>query len=169
VLVPEKASAARSSASGAVGGGGGGGGVGRPRTTLAGDAVRKINKQFLASKEAILREGKFEPGIPTNQDYERLSRLLQRIKSDSFIPEKVREKAVDLLGTRADVILEIHINELNRYCKELAKGKWAGGLEDAESVIHNRVIDELRQRGCGISEIENEVHKLRLTFTRLIQ
>jgi len=28
---------------------------------LAGDAVRKINKQFLASKEAILREGKFEP------------------------------------------------------------------------------------------------------------
>jgi hypothetical protein len=53
--------------------------------------------------------------------------LLQRIKSDPFIPEKGREKAVDLLGTRADVILEVHINELNRYCKELAKGKWREG------------------------------------------
>lgn len=93
--------------------------------SLAGDAVRKINKQFLTSKEAILREGKFEPGIPTNQDYERLSRLVQRVKSDPFIPQKVRDKAVDLLGTRADVIFEAHIGA--RKILEGARERGMGG------------------------------------------
>ena len=44
---------------------------------LVDDAVRAINKEFMASRDDILREGKFEPGIRTNPDYERLSRLLQ--------------------------------------------------------------------------------------------
>jgi len=132
--------------------------------SLVDAAVRKINKEFLISKADILREGKFETGIPTNQDYERLSRLVQRIKSDPFIPEVIRDKAVDLLGTRADAIFEVHINELTKYCNQLAKGKYDENLDGMVSVIHNRVITELNKRGCGIVEIEGEVHKLRLTI-----
>jgi hypothetical protein len=131
---------------------------------LVDDAVRAINEEFLASRDDIVREGKFEPGIRSNPDYERLSRLLQRIRSDPFIPEKIRDKAVDLLSNRADVIIEVHINELRKYCNQLAKGKYTGDLENTEGVIHNRVLAELNKRGCGIVQIEGEVHKLRLAI-----
>jgi len=130
------------------------------------DAVEAINKEFLRRKAEILREGKFQPGIRSNPDYERLSRLAQRVKSDPFIPSEIRDKIVDLVGTRADVILEAHLRQMHKYCDELAAGKYERSLEDSKAVVHNRVMAELRERGCGIDEIEKEVHKLRLAIQK---
>ena len=76
--------------------------------------------------------------------------------------------AVDLLENRANVIHEVHLQELQKYCDELAEGKFTS-LEHTEAIVHNRVIDELGRRGCGIAEIEEEVHKLRLAIQQYFE
>lgn len=128
------------------------------------EAVDKINGDFLRWKSDIQRAGEFHPGILNNADYHRLSRLVQRVKSDPFIPKEIRDKTVDLLGNRADVIIEVHISEMDKYCAELVKGKYQENLDENKYFVHNRVMKELRKRGCGIEEIEEEVHKLRLAI-----
>lgn len=133
------------------------------------DAVEQVNKEFIARKNDILREGVFVTGIRSNPDWKRLSQLVQRIKSDPFIPKQIRNKAVDLLGNRAEVVINVHMEQLLKYCDELAKGMYKGELEENKCLIHNRVNNELNKRGCGIQEIEEEVHKLRLAIQEYFQ
>jgi hypothetical protein len=53
---------------------------------------------------------------------------------------------------------------MDKYCAELVKGKYQENLDENKYFVHNRVMKELRKRGCGIEEIEEEVHKLRLAI-----
>jgi hypothetical protein len=131
---------------------------------FADEAVEAINKEFLKNKEKILAESKFQGGIISNPDYERLSRQLQRVKSDPFIPKSIRNQVTDLLENRANTIIEVHLVQLEKYKQQLAKGTYKGELKFSKGVIHNRILDELNKRGCGITQIEEEVHKIRLAI-----
>lgn len=128
------------------------------------DAVEEVNKEFLDRKGDLLREGVFMTGIRSNPNWDRLSRLVQRIKSDPFIPKQIRDKTVELLENQADVVINVHMEQMQKYCDELAKGMYKGELESNKRLVHNRVVDELIKRGCGIQQIEDEVHKLRLAI-----
>lgn len=128
------------------------------------EAVEEINKHFLEHKEDILKAREFHTGIRSNPDYDRLSHLVQRIKSNPFIPKSIRQKATDLLDNRAKVIIQVHLDQLTKYCHQLAKGEYNGKLERSKHVIHNRVLHELNKRGCGITQIEEEVHNLRISI-----
>jgi hypothetical protein len=102
-------------------------------------------------------------GTPVPKDEERLSRLLNPIRSDAFIPEPIREAVIDLLNTRLEVLMETRHAELARYAQSLAKGKHeplseAGGIQ-------NKIVEQQRLRGCGIEAIEEKVHR----YSSLIQ
>lgn len=136
------------------------------KSTLGGDAVDALNEAFLAEKDAILKSGEFESGIIESPEHHRLRNLIQRIRSDPFIPMVIRNKVIDLLENRADVIIDVYLDELRKYRDELAAGTYKGDLENAKSVVHNRIIEGLRRRGCGISEVEQEVHRIRLAIQK---
>ena len=116
---------------------------------------------FTDNKSTILENGDFPfpCGIPFTKDEERLSRLLNPIRSDPFIPEPIREAAIDLLNTRLEVLMETRLAELERYAQSLAQGN-REPLSEAGG-IQNKILEQQRLRGCGIEAIEEEVHAIR--------
>jgi hypothetical protein len=137
--------------------------------SLVGDAVKEINEAFEEYRDAILAERRFDPPILVNPVAQRLESTVQRIRSDPFIPREIREKATELLETRAEVIEEVHMTEIKKYAKQLATGTYKGDLVDAPNVIHNRILDALNERGCGIAQIEREVHGIRLAIQKYFE
>jgi hypothetical protein len=123
------------------------------------DAVKHINDVFAAHKTMILECGDFPFGIPVSKDEQRLSRLLNPVRSDPFIPEPIRDAVIDLLNTRLEVLMDTRDTELEKYARGLAKGKREPVSETGG--IHNKIIEQQRLRGCGIGAIEEEVHAIR--------
>ena len=107
----------------------------------------------------ILECGDFPFGIPVSKDEQRLSRLLNPVRSDPFIPEPIRDAVIDLLNTRLEVLMDTRDTELEKYARGLAKGKREPVSETGG--IHNKIIEQQRLRGCGIGAIEEEVHAIR--------
>jgi hypothetical protein len=138
-------------------------GKGDPIGTAVGEIIERFNKH----KEAILAAGEF-PGTPSHPDYDRLDTFVQRIKSDPFIPAVIRDEITDLLESRANTILELHLTELEEYKAELATGKREPKEHDA-AIIHNKINKQLYERGCGISQIEDEVHQIRKSVQQYLE
>jgi len=134
------------------------------KTLLVDDAIDEMNKQFIENKDEIIKAGEMFGGIKICPAYLRLSKLVTRVKSDPFIPKGIRDSVVDLLENRADVLFNAYTSEIDKYRNALIKGKYKGDLDESKYVIHNRVVDELNKRGCGIAQIEQEVHKVRLVI-----
>lgn len=122
-------------------------------------AIKDINEAFAEHRAAILEDGEFPFGMRVGKDEERLSRLLDPIRSDPFIPENIRSAVVVFLDSRLSVLIETRFDVLGKYCQDLAKEKRQPASE--YSGIHNQILEEQRLRGCGISEIEEDVHGIR--------
>ena len=130
------------------------------------DAVQNINEVFSNHKGEILAQRKYYYGIPVTNDTERLRCLLAPAISDPFIPDNIRTVVVDLLRDRLDVLESIYLREFEKYADDLAKGKKTPLIElDDVNKLHNRIVDQRNKQGCGITQIEREVHEVR----RLIQ
>jgi len=87
---------------------------------------------------------------------------LESLISDPFVPDNIRESVVDLLETRLDVLQSIYIAEFEQYERELAEGKhgpWTK-FEDV-GALHNRIVGKQRLQGCGVDQIESDVHDIR--------
>ncbi len=130
------------------------------------EALQVLNRQFAEYKEAKNGEEldveEWCHGAPMGQDVQRLLNLLQPMVSDPFIPVMIREAVVDLLKSRVGVMLSIHVEEFFRYGDLLTKGKTRPIERREESGwLSNRIIGRLYERGCGISQIEAEVHYIR--------
>jgi hypothetical protein len=126
------------------------------------DAIKEINKVFENNKNEILAERKFYYGIPYTKDVKRLEHLLGPIASDPFIPDNIRAAVIDLLKTRLDVLNNIYIREFEKYADNLAKGKQSPLTElDDVNTIHNKIVKQQNMQGCGVTQIEEEVHEIR--------
>jgi hypothetical protein len=68
-----------------------------------------------------------------------------------------------LLETRTSVLGGIYHAEFEKYANHLAKGKHEPFTElDDVNRIHNKIIAQQNERGCGISQIETDVHEIRV-------
>jgi hypothetical protein len=117
---------------------------------------------FELNCEEILKSRRYDFGIPYTEDVRRLSALLHPIVSDPFIPEEIRVVVVHSLNSRIDVMDSIYSDEFDKYSANLAKGKHEPFTDiDDVNKIYNRIIDQRNLRGCSITQIEQEVHKIR--------
>lgn len=125
-------------------------------------AVEHINEVFETHRAEILAQRKFYYGPPMTEDTKRIRNLLAPAVSDPFIPENIRSAVVDLLENRLRVMDGIYSREFERYADGLAKGK-KSPLTDLDDInrIHNSINHQLYEQGCGIAQIEAEVHKMR--------
>ena len=125
-------------------------------------AVEHVNMVYENNKEQILQERKYYWGTPCTADELRLRNLLDPIVSDPFIPDNIREAVVDLLETRISVLGSIYHREFEKYATNLAKGKHEPFTElDDVNALHNKIVDQQRNQGCGIEQIEGDVHEIR--------
>jgi hypothetical protein len=125
-------------------------------------ATEHINEVFENHMDEILAARKYYYGTPITEDVKRLYHLLAPVVSDPFIPENIRAAVVDLLRNRLHVLHGIYIREFEKYADGLAKGKQLRLTElDDVNRLHNKIVDQMNKQGCGITQIEQEVHEIR--------
>ena len=100
-------------------------------------------------------------GIPVSTREGELFGIVDTLKSDPFIPRSIRNKLVDFFQNRAEVMSQVFMEVIDQYRDALAKGKYWDTLDTNQYWIHNKILDGMNARGCGIAQIEEEVHKLR--------
>ncbi len=136
-----------------------------PKFWTKADSVKEVlsilHSHILPDKDRILKTGKIFPGIPVSSKESELNRMAAVVRSDPFIPKHIRDKLVDFYEARANVMTEVFFNKVTEYTNQLSKGERWDTLETNHNWLHNEIMDDLRNRGCGISELENEVHDLR--------
>jgi tetrahydromethanopterin S-methyltransferase subunit B len=126
------------------------------------DGIRQINEVFQNNRDEILAAKKFYYGTPYTEDMKRLQHLLSPAVSDPFIPDNIRAVVVDLLQNRLDVLYGIYTSEFEKYAGKLAKGKQSPLTElDDVNNIHNKIVEQMNMQGCGVTQIEKEVHEIR--------
>lgn len=136
---------------------------------MVGDSLDEIQKTFEEHKTHILEEGDFEDGVPVSSDYERLNALVTRVKSDPFIPKEIRDYVTTHLENRANKIMSIHFTEIRGYMKELAQGKFGKDYSHDKAVVHNRINSLLHENNCGIDQVEQQVHQIRLFIQQYLE
>jgi hypothetical protein len=125
-------------------------------------AVEEINEVFENHRDEILAVRKYYYGTPYTEDVKRLRHLLDPVISDPFIPENIRAAVIDLLENRLHVLEGIYIREFEKYADSLAKGRQSPLTElDDINRLHNKIVDQTNKQGCGITQIEQELHKIR--------
>jgi hypothetical protein len=126
------------------------------------EAIEAINEVFENRRDEILTARKYYCGTPYTEDVRRLRDLLDPVVSDPFIPENIRAAVIDLLRNRLYVLQGIYGREFDKYADSLAKGKEAPLTElDDVNKLHNKIIEQMNKQGCGITQIEREVHEIR--------
>lgn len=132
------------------------------RTKPVHGAIEHINEVFLRWQDDILATRRYDYGTPVTPDVLRLTQMLDPLTSDPFIPSNIRAAVVDLVENRLHVMHGIYFREFERYADRLAKGKQTPLTElDDINKVHNRIVEQMNKQGCGIRDIEAEVHRIR--------
>lgn len=125
-------------------------------------AIQRINEVFENNTNEILAARNYYYGTPYTEDVKRLQHLLDPVVSDPFIPENIRQAVIDLLTNRLHVLKSIYIREFEKYADNLAKEKHSPLTEiDDINHIHNKIVEQKNKQGCGVVQIEEEVHEIR--------
>jgi hypothetical protein len=133
------------------------------------EVVEEINKEFRENRSLILKEGEFKGPVLVSSDYAKLNRFVNKAKSDPFLPKEIRDKLIDLLEARVETLGDAYEEVITDYANALAQGKYGDTLDDNCHWVHNKIIDVCYKRGCGISQIEEEVHRLRLFIQKYLE
>lgn len=131
------------------------------KTDSVKEVLDRFHKHIAPHKDEIIKSGKIFPGVPVSTKEAELKRQATVFKSDPFIPKKIKERLVDFFESRAQVMGGVFFAQINKYGEELAKGKHWGTLDNNHAWLHNKIMEDMRKQGCGISEIEKEVHDIR--------
>ena len=86
------------------------------------EALQRIRDDFAENRDHIKKADDFT-GIPVPNDYLKMSNWAKKVRSDPFIPRKLREHIFDLLNTRADVMMAACHDCFERYQRALLDGK----------------------------------------------
>lgn len=141
------------------------------------EVVAPMNKEFLKVNEEV-RNGKpldqitdrdatslFTPGVPISSLEEDLLRTVTIIKSDPFIPKKLRTLLLDYYQRRVEVLFDVTNEKIGQYKKRLrndiSKQIDEKELDARRRTLNNSIVRKLAENGFGISDNENRVNELR--------
>ena len=106
---------------------------------------------------------------PGSKLEKKLMNQIRQYKSDPFIPEEIRAKIIDLLQNRFNVHHRITFTEYTNYRNSLAAGEHVNTLENNWGWIHNEINKQLYESGCGVSQIEEAIHEIRLDIKNYLE
>lgn len=132
------------------------------------DSVKEVldlvHNELVPHKASVIMEGIKDPPIPISTKETELGNLLDKYRSDPFLPEEIRSRVVSLLQKRFDAMSDAFTETFETYQIELGQGKHWGTLDSNVHWLHNRIIDRMNECGAGISDVEREVHEIRLAI-----
>ncbi|THK41322.1 hypothetical protein E8Q33_09550 [Methylophaga sp. SB9B] len=130
------------------------------------EVLEKIHKYALENKHAILSKEKGFHGVPLPKKHIEMIAMVERLKSDPFIPEIIRRKIVTLLDDRLNSTLEAYITVIEQYQEDLTKGKRWSNFDENKSFIHNDIVSIMSKNGLGITELQGAVQEIRKEIQR---
>ncbi|AMA72759.1 hypothetical protein ACKE5C_11200 [Aneurinibacillus thermoaerophilus] len=133
------------------------------------EIISKILEVYKKNEQKILNSKNFRIGIPHTKSQAVLEEILNRVKSDPFIPEEISNEVVRYLEKRLNSMHIIFIEESRKYMEELAQGLYKDKIKDSEIYIKNKINKRLYKEGCGISQIEKEVHNIRIKIKKYLE
>jgi len=133
------------------------------------EVLVRLHERCKPYKDKIISSKTMPPGIPISFLEQKLTRMLGKFKSDPFIPLSIRGQVIFLLEKRSSVMRKVFIEAIDNYKKELAKGKHWDTLDTNWGWVHNKINDRLYKEGCGTSQIEDEVHKIRESIRKYLE
>jgi hypothetical protein len=125
------------------------------------EVLDRMHDKIRDHKEAIIESRQMVPGIPVSSKQQELYREAEVIRSDPFIPRRLRDQILEFFEGRADVMRAVYIEEIEQYRSELTEGKHWDKLDTNYAWLHNRILAKMSDRGCGIEQIKEDVHTLR--------
>jgi hypothetical protein len=125
------------------------------------EVLHDLHEKIIPYKHEILTKKEMPPGVKLPSKFEELDVFLNKIKSDPFVPRKIREKVVFLLEKRTKTMFTAYMQEIDAYKDGLKEGKYWDTLETNHHWFHNQINDRLYKEGCGISQIEEAAHEIR--------
>ncbi|MFM0414969.1 hypothetical protein [Paraburkholderia aromaticivorans] len=131
------------------------------------ELVERIHENIGPREEVIGSD----PGgpIPFTKEEERLHRQVERYQSDPFLPRVVRERVVDFLGARLQCVAEVHREVVENYIAGLCSGKYWDSKNENHNWVNNEIVSRLYERGCGVSQNEEEVHAIRMEIQKYFE
>lgn len=131
--------------------------------------LEDIHNQYRQWLDGSERDRNFVAQILVGNDARRLSRFAQSVKSDPFIPRSLRDEISDFVEGRLKVLTAARNEVLREYEGELGAGKYAKQLETNWAWLTNKILEQLYAQGCGVSQVEEEVHSIRLSIQRYLE
>ena len=125
------------------------------------EVLQDLHEKIIPYKHEILTTKEMPPGVRLPSKFEELDVFLSKLKSDPFIPRKIREKVVSLLEKRTRAMFTSYMQELDSYKDGLKEGNYWDTLETNHHWFHNKINEKLYKEGCGISQIEEAAHEIR--------
>lgn len=131
------------------------------------ELVERIH-DHLGPKESVVGS---DPGgpIPVTEEVNRLQRQVDRYQSDPFLPRVVRQRVVDFLKERLECTIGVHREVADDYINGLCSGKYWDTQEENHHWVHNAIVTRLYDRGCGVSQNEEEVHAIRMEIQKYFE
>jgi uncharacterized protein (UPF0147 family) len=127
------------------------------------DALVEIHKQMEVFKNQSNVKVPIE-FAPVTPDVQRIKTILERNKTDPFVPKHIRNMIIRHLENRLKTMEDIYIKEFMRYSKELSTKEdpsMPDNIRNIAAVVHNKINDELNKNGVGIGQIEHQIHFIR--------
>ena len=131
------------------------------------EIVSNANSTFSNNKDYIKESGEYPFGRIITTEEKRIMDILDEIESDPFIPNNIRQLTKSLLSKRIEAISEIYQKWSDIYIEKLQRGDRpfsTDGDDHTYDQFHNKIVDIKRERGCGISQIEKDMHEIRISI-----
>ncbi|EHC07695.1 hypothetical protein Sbal625DRAFT_0026 [Shewanella baltica OS625] len=130
------------------------------------EVMDKIHNFAAKNKHEILTGKSGFSGVPLPQKQLEMMGSLERIKSDPFIPLKIRDKLVSILDRRISSTFEAYHTVIKNYQDDLCKGKGWESFDHNKSIISNEVLSVMIKNGVGIAELQEAAHEVRLEIQK---
>lgn len=133
------------------------------------EVLNRIHERVLPNKERIISDQLEIPGIPISKRESKIYNLANKYKSDPFLPPQIRDKVVDLFEARANAMTSAFHDALEEYKSGLTAGRYWDTLDSNHGWVHNKINRRLYEMGCGVSQVEESVHEIRIEMQKYFE
>ncbi|RBP77911.1 hypothetical protein EBI01_19750 [Marinomonas rhizomae] len=130
------------------------------------EVLEKIHEYALQNKYEILTGKKGFFGVPLPKKQKEMMAMVEKLKTDPFIPEKIRNKIVSLLDERLNSTFDAYQVVIGEYQKELSAGRKWNTFEENKSFISNDIVSIMSDKGLSIPKLQEAIHEIRLEIQK---
>lgn len=118
--------------------------------------------------QELIRTGNYTVSIPWGEDAKRLLSLATQVKSDPFIPKKLRDQLHSFFEKRCEKLVNTREEVIREYLDKFAKGECQIDQLDKYQIA-NDINARLQKSNADITKADEEAQNLRLKIKTYLE